>query len=627
MLRVWLPLTKDLRNQGLDDVTITDNGATFNSAGKLGGCYKTSSTATIDLGYNGNQINTGSISFGGWFKFNQAEVWSAISGKNYTSTASSATGNLIGNNSYGGVSLQWWSNNIYTDGSLSYIAVQSYLRTTTNGARSTGTTAIPFDTWTHIFLTYNKDNNLLQYWVNGELKASSTQVVFTDAVSRNLLLNWGAIAGGNGPSAQIPFLVNDIRIYDHCLSPMEVKELSKGLVLHYPLNRQGWGQENILLNTGFDSRYTQSTGWDTTKNGTQLASSWGGYNGGVTNPSTVYHAHLKQVNGEWVYEYIRTANESWLGISQGGLQSKLTAGKTYTFSWEEYRVEGNNYPTGGLYYYKTGATSANFHLGQFGGSSGNILGKWRKFSYTFTAPTDGDYSKNMSWYIYGHSGGNGKMYMRHPKLEEGSIATPWCPNSSDALATAMGLNSLIEYDCSGFCNNSIYNSKPTVSSDTSKYNVSTYFGEYNTPKTDLIDNSLLPALTNCTITWWEKNDTTRTLLLTGQSTSHYIAASDNNTYYHGTVGGTKTLYRDGVAGTYKCEAGVWHHYALVGADISTWTALHLNGYGSYWYLKGLVSDLRIYATALSADDVKSLYQNSAYIDSSGNVYGAVHSEV
>ena len=39
------------------------------------------------------------------------------------------------------------------------------------------------------------------------------------------------------------------------------------------------------------------------------------------------------------------------------------------------------------------------------------------------------------------------------------------------------------------------------------------------------------------------------------------------------------------------------------------------------------SDFRVYATALSADDVLSLYQNSAYIDSNGNVYGAVHSEV
>ena len=38
-LRVWLPLTKDLRQQGLSNVTVTNGGATFESAGKLGGCY------------------------------------------------------------------------------------------------------------------------------------------------------------------------------------------------------------------------------------------------------------------------------------------------------------------------------------------------------------------------------------------------------------------------------------------------------------------------------------------------------------------------------------------------------------------------------------------------------------
>ena len=39
------------------------------------------------------------------------------------------------------------------------------------------------------------------------------------------------------------------------------------------------------------------------------------------------------------------------------------------------------------------------------------------------------------------------------------------------------------------------------------------------------------------------------------------------------------------------------------------------------------SDFRVYATALSVEDVKSLYQNQAYIDNQGNIYGAIYEEV
>jgi len=41
--------------------------------------------------------------------------------------------------------------------------------------------------------------------------------------------------------------MNDIRIYDTALSPREVKEISKGLVLHYPLSMPGG--ENLLKNS------------------------------------------------------------------------------------------------------------------------------------------------------------------------------------------------------------------------------------------------------------------------------------------------------------------------------------------------------------------------------------------
>jgi hypothetical protein len=40
--------------------------------------------------------------------------------------------------------------------------------------------------------------------------------------------------------------MNDMRIYNHALSAAEVKEIAKGLVLHYPLNNNGIGTWNLV---------------------------------------------------------------------------------------------------------------------------------------------------------------------------------------------------------------------------------------------------------------------------------------------------------------------------------------------------------------------------------------------
>jgi len=54
-LQIWLPLNKsgDLSNKGLANVTVTNNGATYNASGKIGGCYKV----------NGNQLSIPSASY------------------------------------------------------------------------------------------------------------------------------------------------------------------------------------------------------------------------------------------------------------------------------------------------------------------------------------------------------------------------------------------------------------------------------------------------------------------------------------------------------------------------------------------------------------------------------------
>ena len=74
-LRVWLPLTKDLRNQGLDDVMVTTNGAIFDANGKLGGCYSFDGSHYLQ---SNKQIGEGwkEITFACWVYLNEVVLTS-----------------------------------------------------------------------------------------------------------------------------------------------------------------------------------------------------------------------------------------------------------------------------------------------------------------------------------------------------------------------------------------------------------------------------------------------------------------------------------------------------------------------------------------------------------------------
>ena len=87
-------------------------------------------------------------------------------------------------------------------------------------------------------MAVTRDSSGKKIYINGELKSSTTTIGNTSAVNTNgcligLAQSSSALATGNqGLIGDI----NDVRIYDHCLSAKEVKEISQGLVLHYKLD-------------------------------------------------------------------------------------------------------------------------------------------------------------------------------------------------------------------------------------------------------------------------------------------------------------------------------------------------------------------------------------------------------
>jgi hypothetical protein len=83
-LQLWLPLTKDLRNQGVNNITVINHGATYSSTGgKLGGAYIFDGTDDYLVGtYNA----TANISFTAWIKTNiSIQVGCSGSGSGYPS--------------------------------------------------------------------------------------------------------------------------------------------------------------------------------------------------------------------------------------------------------------------------------------------------------------------------------------------------------------------------------------------------------------------------------------------------------------------------------------------------------------------------------------------------------------
>lgn len=180
------------------------------------------------------------------------------------------------------------------------------------------------------------------------------------------------------------------------------------------------------------------------------------------------------------------------------------------------------------------------------------------------------------------------------------------------------------YDCSGYRNNGTITGTLTSSTDAGRYSRSLLFPNTTVNSNYIAVNTagnFCPALTGCTIAWWGKPNSVKSLLLTGQSGSYYVAAS-SSTMYNENAGSPITYYVDGVrqnsAPSYI--AGSWHHYVLTNVNLSAWTQMHINRYSTTsteWCVNGYLNDLRIYSTVLSEADVKSLYSTVAAVDDKG----------
>ena len=86
----------------------------------------------------------------------------------------------------------------------------------------------------HVVVVYDKGN--IYVYQGGVLKDVLHGNINASMNAENTVLCIGADVANSTSAYPGNCKVNDFRVYDHCLSAREVKELSKGLIVHYSFN-------------------------------------------------------------------------------------------------------------------------------------------------------------------------------------------------------------------------------------------------------------------------------------------------------------------------------------------------------------------------------------------------------
>lgn len=681
-LQVWLPLTKDLRNQGLSDVTVS--GGTIDNNGKLGKCYLVSKTSRIIISQSISATSEWTINF--WAKLpssmNNATAWEAMFSFPTINADTGANGaSYINWASYHNVK-------IWDDANHQWLWAAP-------GAH------FNYDTWYMWTVAHTVNGN----GVTGKIYIDGNLIGTYNNTTHQMKIRPGNIIIGDGISTG-GFYINDFRIYDHCLSPMEVKELSKGLVLHYPLNRGGFGPSNLLKN-GFGELDKKNWGnsnvyTDVPSGHSEIKKSYRDnesvefiplfrnctykFTGWVKAASTSGYSYpsLKPYDADKLFISTYHCREGFNLSTMTTLKQQLKAGDTKIYvndlsAWNAN--SGHYYDVAAIFSYTDGqgytwpdgiytrncpafasSTEAKTNLDK----TNNIITLLTAYTGpTMPAGTKVCASTYGSTYFYPW-GGISNSSIADWTYKEGTFSSEnvrmecakylrvytysTCYQAGMTLSnlTVDNLTTNIEYDTSGYCNNGTRTGAFTWTSDTPKYQVSTYFEDY----TRKLRAPLVFTPTTITMAVWIKSSAT------GRG-SYHMPLNINGAAYEFSIG-SDGKFRNGfyinnsrVVDTVNSKNvldGQWHHLcatydgttikryvdgiSVTGGDhvaagtLASTSMLYVGDYGTnetYGNNQIYESDIRIYATALSADDVKSLYQNNAYIDSSGNVYGQIRS--
>lgn len=544
-LKIWLPLNGNIENQGLADVTITNNGATIDNNGKIGKCYS----------FNGGTITapapkiTNKITVAAWIKApDNNSGWRRVCGMQSAA-----------------ISWQSASALLMLNGTNLYFSISNGSTCTSGGC------VFNIDdssNWFHACGTY--DGTTARLYVNGVLKK--------ECAIATTIENTPIWLGGTSAGERFTGKLNDFRLYDECLSADQIKEISRGMVLHYKMC-QPERSENLLSN------WCNITKW-TTEGVSQVS----------VEPDSKFNKVLTFTPSSGTMRIYYSTSNVW-----------TTNGATFTVSG---------------YVKSSSASTMQFSrsIADYGASIATTT-SWKKFSTVITLTST---STTGTLSIQGSSGI--KYYLANLKLERGTNPDPqWSPAPQDNPNWGT-----IEYDGSGFKNHGTVSGNVTLSADNPRYTGSYVFNGNDT--SILIgDLSKLTPDGNFTMSCWIKKSEFSSkgydTIFGGPSGFELESKND-------TANERKFCAHNWGGGKWDYEFNKWYHLVMVRTSSNTkFYFSSESGFnntpvitgdpgsipsGNYYVgswrsateqnYKGLVSDFRIYATALDAIDVAELYK-------------------
>ena len=673
-LQIWLPFTKDLRNNGVSDIGVTNTGATLSNDGKLGKCYSFNGSSNYMSATNVS-IPTTNWSMAAWI-YPSADTSSGhqyIVGLN-TSTSGDFLGVLC----------------VYTNKLCVRISGTTYT-----------TTAYSLNTWYHLAATYD---GTLKIYVNGELVNTTSSPAAPTAASTLYI----GIRGGN--FGYFNGKLNDVRIYDHTLSAAEIKELAKGLVCHYKLD-DVQSSDNLIVN-GFgelgSENWTNTTNISTTEipsGHPEIKSSF--YSGNMTKEYIpISQNHTYTISG-YIKGMQNQTGTTYPSIYPYDIDKKfiahhMTSAGFYTATVTTLRLplhkgdtviyanDLSQWSTGDNYYFHAAIFGYENSYGEvypdliytndvpsFGTKTdkSNIdktnntitllsafTGEDRPAGTTICQSTEG------STYYYPWGGialtsitdWVTKTYSFKPKsvnrLKGGCAFIRWSTYGRCYIAGSKLVDNFFNddtiIDSSGYNNHGTRNGNLTVSASTPRYSYSTVFDGSSAYIN--INSAIFPVILNdsFTLSMWVYNSDSgdRSILfgnygltgsffsiekttaekvrfywnaspdvtlsntsLTVNAFSHLVITKSGNTvksYINGVLKDTSTTTLNG---TIPATATNFR----IGADSRTGSTMS----------KGRISDFRLYATCLSADDIKRLYNTPASVSKIGQFFGCEFNEV